>query len=205
MHTQYNVEVFRRNPKLGIGLGAILLCIAVGGFYAEYSDYQSLGKTPQELTIEQALPSPGAVPESARFVHLAGGLTPDCNQMLEETSNGDVIGTRVLASDATHERWFYVRLKGKTNCTAASAPMVGILKKADSGLPAWLKAKGISVPASSYPLMEMSVDEGSGDVTLLLWIFGGMGILGLVTIVYFVRLKPVSPARPMAAVKAAGR
>lgn len=205
MQTQYNVEAFRRNPKLGIGLGVILLCIAAGGFYAEYSDYQSLGKAPEELTIEQALPSSGAVSEGARFVHLAGGLIPDCNQMLEERSNGEVVGTRVFASDASHERWFYVRLKGKTNCNAASAPMVGILKKADSGLPAWLKEKGITVPASSYPLMEMSVDEGPGDVAMLLWIFGGMGILGLVTIVYFVRLKPVSSARPIAVAKAAGR
>jgi hypothetical protein len=192
MHAQFNVESFRRNPKLGVGLGAILLGIAVGGFYAEYSDYKTLGKAPQDLTIEQALPSSGAVIEDARFVRLPGGLTPDCNQVLEEKSNGVVTGTRVLASDATGERWFYIRLHGNTSCSAASGDMVGILKKADSGLPAWLKDKGITVPASSYPLMELSVGDGPADVSILLWTFAGLGLLAIITMVYFAKLKPVN-------------
>jgi len=192
MHAQFNVEAFRRNPKLGVGLGAILLCIAMGGFYAEYSDYKTLGKAPQDLTIEQAVPSSGAVIESARFVRLAGGLTPDCNQVLEEKSNGAVTGTRVLASDSTGQRWFYIRLHGNTSCAAASGDMVGILKKADSGLPAWLKDKGITVPASSYPLMEMSVGDSPMDVEFLLWTFAGLGLLAIITMVYFAKLKPVT-------------
>jgi len=192
MHAQFNVEAFRRNPKLGVGLGAILLCIAMGGFYAEYSDYKTLGKAPQDLTIEQAVPSSGAVIESARFVRLAGGLTPDCNQVLEEKSNGVVTGTRVLASDSTGQRWFYIRLHGNTSCAAASGDMVGILKKADSGLPAWLKDKGITVPASSYPLMEMSVGDSPMDVEFLLWTFAGLGLLAIITMVYFAKLKPVT-------------
>ena len=199
MHVQYNTEAFRRNPKLGVGLGAILLCIALGGFYAEYSDYMTLGKAPQDLTIEQAVPSSGAVTDGARFVRLAGGLTPDCNQVLEEKSNGVVTGTRVLASDSTGQRWFYIRLHGNTSCAAASGDMVGILKKADSDLPAWLKDKGINVPASSYPLMEMSVGDGPADVEFLLWIFAGLGLLGLVTVVYFTKLKPVTPPAMSAA------
>ena len=68
--------------------------------------------------------------------------------------------------------------------------MTGILKKAVGSLPAWLKDKGITVPASSYPLMEMSVDEGPGSIALLLWSFGAIGLLGLVTILVCARLKP---------------
>jgi hypothetical protein len=192
MHAQINVEAFRRNPKLGVGLGAILLCIAMGGFYAEYSDYKTLGKAPQDLTIDQAVPSSGAVIENARFVRLAGGLTPDCNQVLEERSNGVVTGTRVLASDSSGQRWFYIRLHGNTSCAAASGDMVGILKKADSGLPAWLKDKGIIVPASSYPLMEMSVGDSPMDVEFLLWTFAGLGLLAVICMVYFAKLKPVT-------------
>jgi hypothetical protein len=196
MHISYNPEIFRRNPKLGIGLGLILLCIALGGFHAEYSDYRTLGRAPQEMTFEQAVPSPSDVPDGPRWVSLPGGLTPLCNHVLQEMTSGVPIGTRVLASD-TSQRWFYVRLKGDVDCRAAASPMVGILQKADSGLPAWLKDKGISVPASSYPLMEISVGETPGDVVTLLWIFGGMGVLGLVTIVVFARMKPSYPARPM--------
>ena len=75
---------------------------------------------------------------------------------------------------------------------------MGILKKADSGLPAWLKDKGITVPASSYPLMEMSVGDGPADVRILLWTFAGLGLLAIITMVYFAKLKPVT-ARAMSA------
>jgi len=63
MHVVYNAEIFRRNPRLGIGLGVILLCIAAGGLATLYPEYKSLGKAPEALTVEQAVPSPDTVPD----------------------------------------------------------------------------------------------------------------------------------------------
>ena len=189
MHVAYSPEIFRRNPKLGVGLGVILLCIAAGGLAAEYPEYKSLRKSPEDLTVEQAVPSPDAVPDVARWVSLPGGLEPDCAQILQESSNGAVTGTRMLASDPAHLRWFYLRLQGDVGCQAGNAPLVGILRKAVSGLPAWLKDKGMTVPASAFPLMEMSVGETPGDVRFLLFAFLAMGILGGVTTVVFATME----------------
>jgi hypothetical protein len=199
VHIPFNPELFRRNPKLGIGLGLILVGIAGVGLFVEYSDYRSLGNQPQIMTIEQAVPSPAGIPDGPRWVQLTEGLIPDCNQALQETSNGAVTGTRVLASDGSKQRWFYVRLQGAAGCDAATLPMQGILKKADTALPAWLKDKGISAPASAFPLMEISANEGPDSVKMLLWIFAGMGALGLITIAVFAKLlKQSSVRRPLA-------
>jgi hypothetical protein len=198
MQTSFK-EIFRRDPKIGIGIGTLLLCLGIGGFVSEFSDYRNLGKSPQELTIELAMPSPTSVPNIVRFVSLPGGLIPDCSQALVQRSgSGDVNGRIVLASDASHERWFAIHLKGDAKCESASGPMVGILQKAAPGLPAWLRDKGMTVPESSYPLMDMSVDDGPGLVALMLWVFGGMGLLGLIMILYVLRLEPSSAVRPVA-------
>ena len=190
MQISYNVEAFRRNPKLGVGLGAIVLLIGAFGMVHAYSSLKTLPRAPQEMTIEEAVPSPDAIPEKPQWVSLPGGLKPNCNQVLQEKSSGSVTGIRVLASDSSAQRWFWVRLKGDVSCEAAAAPLVGVLNKADSALPAWIRDKGLDVPVSNYPLMEISVGEGPGDAKLELWIFGGMGLLGLVTVVFFLRMKP---------------
>ncbi len=201
-----NPNVFRRNPKLGIGLGLTLLGIAAAGFLVEYNEYRSLGNDPQALTIEQAVPSPAAIPDNARWVRFTESLVPDCNLALQETSNGQTTGIRVLASDGSKQRWFYVRLQGNVNCDVANQPLTGILKKADPSLPAWLKDKGVIVPASTYPLMELSVGEDPGSVKLLLGVFTGMGVLGLVIVVVFANLLKQSTARrPMAKSATIGR
>jgi hypothetical protein len=197
MHAVYNAEAFRRNPRLGIGLGVILLGIAAGGLATQYPEYKSLGKAPEALTAEQAVPSPDTVPDTSRWVSLPAGLKPDCKQIVHETSSGAVTGTRILASDESRQRWFYLRVRGDVDCQTAAGPLVGILKKADSGLPAWLASKGMVVPTSPYPLMELSVDERPGGLALVLSGFLALGILGVVIIVVFARMKPL-PARRLA-------
>src|SRR5664279_2998564 len=97
MQISYNVEAFRRNPKLGVGLGAIVLLIGAFGIVHAYSSLKTLPSVPQEMTIEEA------------------------------------------------------------------APVVGVLNKADSARPAWIRNKGLDVPISNYPLMEISVGEGPDD------------------------------------------
>jgi len=200
VHTGVNPEAFRRNPKLGIGLGLILLAIAIGGLYVEYREYSSLGEQPQAMTIEQAIPA--TVPDGARWVQLTESLTPNCALALQERPNGSVTGTRVLASDVAKQRWVYVRMQGEVACDAAAQPLKGILKKADSGLPSWLQQKGIVVPASSYHLMEISVNEGPDSVITMLWVFGGVGVLASVITIVFATMKP---ARPISRGASAGR
>jgi hypothetical protein len=110
----------------------------------------------------------------------------------------------VLASDAAKQRWVYVRMQGDAACDAAAQPLKGILKKADSDLPSWLQEKRIVVPASSYPLMEISVNESPDSVITLLWVFGGIGVLALVIIIVFATMKPAQ-SRPISRATSAGR
>jgi hypothetical protein len=188
MHAAFNTEVFRRNPKLGIGLGLILLGIAVCGFYVEYQEYRSLGSAPQSMTLAEANPSMSTTPDGARWVQLTESLVPDCEHALQETSNGSVTSTRILASDAAKERWVYVRLTGNATCDAAAIPLQGILRKAAPGLPAWLQDHGVTPPASAYPLMEISAGDNPGSVLTLVHCFAGVGIFALVCIGAFLSL-----------------
>jgi hypothetical protein len=185
MHAADNAEVFRRHPRLGIALGAIVLAIGVGGFLAEYQDYRGLGDAPRPITLSEA----DAAPDATRWVTLTDPVTPDCNSRLQEQSGGSVTGTRYLASDAGGERWVYLRLHGDVPCAASLDGAQGILKRADSGLPAWLKEHGVQVPASRFPLMELSVGDDPGSIKVLLWCFTFLIALGAVSVVTFLVLQ----------------
>lgn len=184
----FDTEVFRKNPKIGIVLGAILVAIAIPGFYVEYQDYKSLGQAPVDMTLEEAVPS-ASVPDSARWVRLSGTLVPDCNSVLQERSNGSINRTLFLASDEAKERWFHVSIRSDAPCAMPGNPVQGILKKSAPGLPAWLKDKGVTVPSSTYPLMDFAVNDGPGDIKMLLGAFIFMGVLGLGSMMMFLRLQ----------------
>lgn len=185
MHVAYNPEIFRRHPKLGIGLGAIVLAIGVGGFIAEYQDYRGLGDAPRPITLAEA----AAAPDATRWVTLTDAVTPDCSSKLLEQTGGAVTGTRYLASDPAGERWVYLRLDGNVPCAAPFEGTKGILKRAAPGLPGWLKEHGVQVPPSRFPLMELSVGDDPGTIRTLLWCFTFMIALGAVTVVAFLVLQ----------------
>src|SRR4051812_34507503 len=107
MSATFDTEIFRKQPKIGIVLGFILLAIGIPGFYVEYQDYKSLGNAPLSMTIEEAVPSAN-IPDGARWVRLSGALIPDCNSVLQERSNVSVNRTLFLASDESKQRWFHL-------------------------------------------------------------------------------------------------
>jgi hypothetical protein len=164
-------------------LGGILLVIAVGVFYVEYQDYRTLGESPRPMTIDAAIPPGGAGTDSARWVRLTDALEPDCTTVLDETSRGTVVGRRFLARDAGKQRWVYLRLHGEVPCGAPMAGLEGILKQVDPGLPAWLKDKGVNVPASSFPFMELSVGDGPESIKLLFSACAAIVALALIILI----------------------
>jgi hypothetical protein len=184
----FDTEIFRKKPMIGIVLGAVLVAIAIPGFYVEYQDYKSLGDAPVSMTIEEAVPATN-VPDRARWVRISGALIPDCNSVLVERSNGSVNRTLFLASDESKQRWFHVSIRSDAPCAMPGDPVQGILKKAAPGLPAWLKDKGVTVPTSTYPLMDFAVNDGPGDIKMLLGAFLFMGVLGLGSMMFFLRLQ----------------
>ena len=149
------------------------------------------------MSFEQAVTAAEAAGDAPRWVRLPAGLQPNCDQILQETSNGSVNHTSILASDPSQERWFWVELRGEVACSAASMALEGTLRKVDPGLPAWLKDRGVVVPASSYPLMVLAAGEGPGDLVLLLWIFAGMIVGGLIAILAFARMLSARTHSPL--------
>ena len=75
MHIAYNTEMFRQHPKLGIGLGAILLGIGFFGYAAEYRDYRKIDKAPQGMSFEQAVTAAEAAGDAPRWVRLPAGCS----------------------------------------------------------------------------------------------------------------------------------
>lgn len=163
-----------------IVLGIALIGMGIVGFYVEYQEFRSLGESPRTMTIAEAMPADERGIDETRWVRLSEPLVPDCSSALDRTVNGRTIGTLLLASDAAKTRWVSLNIHGQPPCGAAMESLQGIFKKADPGLPEWLKGKGVTVPASTYPLMEMAVGETPGNIKLLLGSFAGMALLGVI-------------------------
>jgi hypothetical protein len=183
-------EVLRRQSTVGIIGGIVLFVIGLGCTGSAWHDYRTLGTAPQELTAEQAVPSPDAVTDDARWVTLTGPLVFDCANSLDHTLNGTVMDRIFIASDSEKGRYFYVTLKHHQACESLAQPISGILKRADAGLPAWSKDKGFPIPDSKYPLMEFEVGAGPGTQRTLVYIGCSLALVSAVIVAAFIRVRP---------------
>ena len=183
-----NVSATERRKYLIIAILALFLGVAgIGVAYDGWSDYRTLGSAPVDMTLEQALPSPTATPEGARWVTLAGLTEFDCNNVLNEHVQGTVTHQQYFGTDDAKERFVFLKTDGHTRCAQVPQYVTGILKKADPGLPAWLKDKGITVPDMKYPLMELDMNADPSQPRNQIYIGAGMFLFGLIGAILFFR------------------
>ena len=146
---------------LGMPRGLALLILAggflAGGISAGYSgvrhvrSYLRMGNAPEQVTAVQA----GAIPLDAgpRWVDLNGKLQLDCEQALQQTSNGSVVFTEYMAQDEAGQHSFFLQYKGDTDCHAAYArPLEGLLKEP----PMYWGTKN-NMPAPKFQAVELQV------------------------------------------------
>jgi hypothetical protein len=170
----------RTKLKIVAVFAVILTIIGIGCSFSAWHDYRTLGTSPTKMTIEQAVPSPDSTPDEARWVNLTGITQRDCSEVFELQSNGKAFKQSFFVADYTSERIVYVTAKMKDGgCANFPQPASGILKKADSGLPDWLTKKGLHVPKSKYPLMELEVGGDASSARLDVYVGLALLLLGL--------------------------
>ncbi|MGC4000542.1 MAG: hypothetical protein QM767_25080 [Anaeromyxobacter sp.] len=162
-----------RERQLGWVLAVFFLVATVGEgalYVSTQRELRALGEAPRPMTVAEA----AQLGEDLQWVELSEGLEVRCDQGLQKSSQGSVLDTSYLASDEAGARWFYVKLKGEASCEQASAPgLVGLAKRASSGLPDWLRKRGLAVEPGVQQLVELEVDGGPETVGRGLWIYGG--------------------------------
>ncbi|HMI50334.1 MAG TPA: hypothetical protein VK525_02400 [Candidatus Saccharimonadales bacterium] len=173
-------------------LGLFLMVAGIGVGYDGWRDYRTLGTAPVDMTLEQALPSPSTTPDDARWVILAGVTQFDCNSILNEHVGTTVTHQQYLATDEANERFIFLKTDGHTTCGQVPQYIPGILKKADPGLPAWLKDKGINLPTMKYPLLELEMNATPSSPKIQIYTGVGMFLFGLIAAIIFFRLRPHS-------------
>jgi hypothetical protein len=176
------------NPQRVLGMPrGLALFIFAGGFLAggiaagyygvrHVRSYLRMGNAPEQVTAVEA----GAIPLDAgpRWVHLNNKLQLDCEQALQQTSNGSVEFTEYLAQDEAGQHSFFVRYKGDTDCNAAYArPLQGLLN--EPPMYWWTKN---NMPAPKFQSVELQVGyEPVSELYESIWAFlAAAMMLGLV-------------------------
>jgi hypothetical protein len=145
-----------RIPKslaLAIIVGGFLVGGLTTGYFAvrNFRSYQRMGSAPEQVSPAQA----SAVPltDGPHWVRLQEKLHLDCDQALQQTSNGSVEFTEYLAQDEAGQHSFFLQYKGDTDCNAANArPFEGLL--AEPPMYWWTKN---NMPAPKFQPVELRV------------------------------------------------
>ena len=148
------MNIHPRFFRTAIALSAVLF--ATGDALKDLRDYRKAGTHPATMSVSDATAASAAMPFVRRWIHLSEPLQLDCSQALYD--EGDVeenAATMILALDESRQHAFLLRYRGKLDCDAASqVPMQGMLVPASAKF--WT-VHGMTVPATSYPLMELQV------------------------------------------------
>jgi hypothetical protein len=183
--------IFDRQQRLGWIAGSLLLILGLIESLQAGIAYFALGKAPESLSIEQAMPTVQGMPDRTRWVALSG-LELDCSQSLKESEGSEVTSTTYLASDASHQRWLDVTFEGDAPCRFPSMPVQGLLSIANPHDLKYLANQKMTLPTSPYPMMELAA--GNGPDTCLPWL--GFSLvsagIGAVVIVGVARRKRVA-------------
>lgn len=198
----------KRHKLIALGvLAAFMTVVGIGYSFTAWQDFRTLGTSPKSMTLEEAVPSPDSTPSDARWVSLSGLTDFSCSQILKEHVGTSDLSDQFLGSDSTHRRLVLVKTRDMDHgCGSLSEPVSGILKKADSSLPDWLRKKGMTVPPSTYPLMEFEVAADTSGARMQVYFGFSTLLIGIVLSIIFFRLRslwnvpsPMATARPRVA------
>jgi hypothetical protein len=150
----------------------------VCGYYAtlHLRSYLRMGNAPEDLAVAEVLQIP--VDAGARWVHLKDPLELDCDNALQQLSNGNVEFTEYLGYDEGGHS-FFLQYKGDADCkTASSRPIEGLLK--ESPIYWWTKnnmpapdSKSVEIRVGYSPREELWDGlAGAGVAIFLLGLFG---------------------------------
>jgi hypothetical protein len=163
----------------------------VCGYYATFHirSYVRMGNAPEQLTATELLQIP--LDAGAHWVLLKDDLLLDCQNALQQLSNGSVEFTEYMGHDEAGHT-FFLQYKGDPDCKSASSrPLEGLLK--ESPIYWWTKN---NMPAPSSQSVEIRVGylpteelwEGLAAAVVAIFLLGLFGLL------VFKRPKPKAAA-----------
>lgn len=173
--------------KFDVNVRTIRTLVCVTGFFfaagdalKDYRDYRQAGPSPIPISITEASAVYAATPFVRKWVSLTEPLELDCAQALEQTDDGKVTATVILAFDAEKQHAFLLDYEEKfSNCEEARGrSLVGML---DAPLTKYWTTNGKTVPSTPNPFMHLRVGwnpekllqgaQVEGSVALILAIF----------------------------------
>jgi hypothetical protein len=137
-------------------VGALAFVIASGSVVKDVSDYRRAGTTSSDMTLAEAREASTAHPFVRRWVRLKEPLELDCGQALQETEDGKLKATVVLAFDESKTQPFLLDYeRDQPTCEELKAlPLEGIL---DEPLTKFWTVHGMTLPSTSNPVITLRV------------------------------------------------
>ena len=139
-----------------LAVGTLAFVIASGTVVKDVRDYRRAGTAPRDTTLAEAREVSRADPFVRRWVRLTEPLELDCGQALQETEDGKLKATVVLAFDGSKTQPFLLDYeRDQPNCEELRAlPLEGIL---DEPLTKFWTVHGMTLPSTSNPVITLRV------------------------------------------------
>ena len=181
-----------------IAAGGLGLVIMSWILFNDLRNYRTAGSQPSDMTMADVRQAAAIKPFHQRWVRLVEPVNFDCSHALQWIE-GDNVTEVVLAFDASKQQPLWLEYKGGYGCeTVQNIPLEGMLIKPDKF---WTN-KGMFVPSSQYPLMELRVGRSPADLLREAESMGAVSLVcvGMLLLGYITRpkKKPVNLLSPNA-------